>query len=84
MKNGPHLRLAVDELAECERAIVPRTYAARLTQAEIGKRLGLSRSPRLEAARPRDAQPASRGMTDEETGERHAWRNRRTCMWNGS
>jgi RNA polymerase sigma-B factor len=38
------LTLAVDELADRERAIVLGTYAAGLTQAEIGERLGLSQS----------------------------------------
>jgi RNA polymerase sigma factor (sigma-70 family) len=38
------LTLAVDELAERERAIVLGTYAAGLTQAEIGERLGMSQS----------------------------------------
>ena len=38
------LTLAVDELAARERAIVLGTYAAGLTQAELGERLGLSQS----------------------------------------
>ena len=38
------LALAVDELAERERAIVLGTYAAGLTQSELGARLGLSQS----------------------------------------
>ena len=38
------LAIAVDELGERERSIVLGTYAAGLTQAEIGARLGLSQS----------------------------------------